>query len=627
MLKIANLVYRIAGRTLFEDAGLTLSRGDRAGFVGRNGTGKSTLLRLIAGELQPDSGTIAVPKRWRIGMLAQEAPDGPRSLLETVLAADKERSRLLSAADAAADESSGEIHARLADIGAYGAPARAAGILAGLGFDAARQAQPCQEFSGGWRMRVGLAAVLFAEPDFLLLDEPTNHLDLEATLWLERYLQSYRGAMLLVSHDRDLLNNVVDRIVHLDQRKLAVYSGGYDVFERTRAMTLDHREKRRVKQIAERRHMQAFVDRFRYKASKARQAQSRLKAIERLEPIAEAALGRSIVFNFPAPEALAPPILALDEVAAGYTPGVPVLSRLTLRLDMDDRVALVGANGNGKSTLVRLLAGRLAPMSGEISRSPKLRVGYFAQHQTEELDVNATPVQLMERLAPTMSAEKRRAHLGRFVIGAELASTEVGSLSGGEKSRLLIALMSHASPHLLLLDEPTNHLDVDSREALIRSMNEFEGAIVLITHDPHLIRLAADRLWLVADGTCRTFDGDFEEYRRLVLEASREKGARDAPPANSQRRAARKAAAAARKAGAPLRKSAADAERRMADAQRMKAEIESRLADPALYHEAGSNSGQEVARLTVDLDRARRALASAEEEWLAAQQAVEQAAG
>lgn len=621
MLKIANLVYRIAGRTLFEDANLTLSRGDRAGFVGRNGTGKSTLLRLIAGELQPDSGSVEVSKRWRIGMVAQEAPDGPQSLLDTVLAADAERARLLSAAEAAADESTGEIHARLADIGAYGAPARAAGILAGLGFDAAQQARPCGDFSGGWRMRVALAAILFAEPDLLLLDEPTNHLDLESTLWLERYLQSFRGAMLVVSHDRDLLNSVVERIVHLDERKLAVYSGGYDVFETTRAMTLDHREKRRVKQIAERRHMQAFVDRFRYKASKARQAQSRLKAIERLEPIAAAALDRTVRFGFPEPEALAPPILALDEVAVGYAPGAPVLSRLTLRLDRDDRVALVGANGNGKSTLVRLLAGRLAPLSGEITRSSKLRVGYFAQHQTEELDVNATPVLLMERLAPRMSAEKRRAHLGRFAIGAELAMTEVGSLSGGEKSRLLIALMSHAAPHLLLLDEPTNHLDVDSREALIRAMNEFEGAIILITHDPHLIRLAADRLWLVADGTCRPFDGDLDEYRRLVLEASREQGDRDASPANSQRRAARKAAAKARKAGAPLKKAAADAERRMAEIQEQVAKLETHLADPALYRDGG----EEVARLTIALDMARKNLAAAESKWLSAQQALEQA--
>ncbi|MGH6959232.1 MAG: ABC-F family ATP-binding cassette domain-containing protein, partial [Dongiaceae bacterium] len=415
MLTIENLTYRIGGRVLLERASLALPAGRHAGLVGRNGTGKSTLLKLIAGELHADSGDITLPNGTRIGMVAQEAPAGPESLIDTVLTADRERTALLAEAEHATDPHRiADIHTRLADIEAHRAPSRAATILHGLGFDAEQQQRPCRDFSGGWRMRVALAAILFSEPDLLLLDEPTNHLDLEATLWLEDFLKRYPHTVLLVSHDRDLLNKVVDKIIHLEALKLTVYSGGYDTFEKTRALKIANIAAAQKKQEAQRQHMQAFIDRFRYKASKARQAQSRIKMLARMEPIVSVAEEQTIEFAFPNPDQLAPPILALDHAEAGYEPGKPVLRNLNLRLDMDDRVALLGANGNGKSTLAKLLAGRLKPMAGTLRKSGKLRVGYFAQHQTDELDINATPLQIMDRLAPQTIEQKRRAHLGRF---------------------------------------------------------------------------------------------------------------------------------------------------------------------------------------------------------------------
>ncbi len=566
MLLIKDLTYRIAGRTLLDNVSLSLPAGHHAGLIGRNGTGKSTLLKLIAGTLQADGGEIGLPANTRIGMLAQEAPDGPESLLETVLAADTERARLLAEAETAHDPHRiGEIHTRLADIEAHRAPARAAAILAGLGFDTAQQARPCRDFSGGWRMRVALAAVLFAVPDLLLLDEPTNHLDLESTLWLENFLVNYPRTLLLVSHDRNLLNKVVDKIIHLEDNKLTLYTGGYDRFEQTRAERLAQVAAAASKQAAQRRHMQAFVDRFRYKASKARQAQSRLKALAKMQPIVAVSERRTETFDFPTPEELAPPLIVLDEVDVGYAPDRPVLRKLDLRLDMDDRIALLGANGNGKSTMVKLLAGRLAPLAGSMRRSPKLKVGYFAQHQQDELDLTATPLQLMQRLRPLGNDESRRAQLARFGIGVGKADTRVAQLSGGEKARLLFALMTHEKPHVLLLDEPTNHLDVDAREALVQALNDYEGAVVLVSHDPHLIELTADRLWLVAEGRCQGYEGDLEDYRRLLLdqrrERGRERGGNRAEPIS--RKEKRRAAAETRAATTHLRKAAETAERQV----------------------------------------------------------------
>ncbi len=624
MLQIKDLTYRIAGRTLLDNVSLSLPAGHHVGLVGRNGTGKSTLLKLIAGSLQADAGAIALPGNARIGMLAQEAPDGGESLLETVLAADGERAGLLAEAETAQDPHRiAEIHARLADIDAHRAPARAAAILAGLGFDTEQQERPCREFSGGWRMRVALAAVLFAQPDLLLLDEPTNHLDLEATLWLESFLVNYPQTLLLVSHDRNLLNKVVDKIVHLEENKLTLYSGGYDRFEQTRAERIAQIAAAAAKQAAQRKHMQAFVDRFRYKASKARQAQSRLKALAKMQPIVAISERAMETFDFPSPDELAPPLIVLDDVAVGYEPGKPVLRRLDLRLDMDDRVALLGANGNGKSTMVKLLAGRLAPQAGSMRRSPKLRVGYFAQHQQDELDLEATPLLLMTRLRPQGNDEPRRAHLARFGIGVGKAETRVGQLSGGEKARLLFALMTHEKPHVLLLDEPTNHLDVDAREALVRALNDYEGAVVLVSHDPHLIELSADRLWLVHEGRCQGFEGDLEDYRRLLLEQRRERerdkaGERPDPVSRKEKR---RAAAESRAATRHLRRAAEAAEREVRSLEQHRATIEERLADPAVY----GGPTRELMELQLKLGEARKRIAAAEERWLAAQSALEDA--
>jgi ATP-binding cassette subfamily F protein 3 len=636
MLHIDNLLYRIGGRVLIDRASLALPAGHHAGLIGRNGSGKSTLLKLITGELHADSGDISLPNNIRIGVVAQEAPDGPESLIDTVLLADKERTALLAEAEHASDPHRiAEIHTRLADIEAHRAPARAAAILHGLGFDAEQQGRPCRDFSGGWRMRVALAAVLFSEPDLLLLDEPTNHLDLEATLWLESFLKSYPRTILLVSHDRDLLNKVVDKIVHLEAGKLTVYGGGYDTFETTRALKIANIAAAQAKQLAQRRHMQKFIDRFRYKASKARQAQSRLKALARMEPIVSVVEERTIPFDFPDPEPLAPPIVTLDKVEVGYEAGRPVLRNLNLRLDMDDRVALLGANGNGKSTLAKLLSGRLKPMAGTLRKSPKLRVGYFAQHQTDELDVAATPLQLMERLAPKLNEEKRRAHLGRFGFAQDKALTKVGSLSGGEKARLLFALMSFDSPHLLLLDEPTNHLDVDSRQALIQALGAFEGAVVLVSHDPHLIELTADRLWLVANGVCTSFEGDMDDYRRLLLEerrdqraSARERG--DGARANGEpaqhtaaaRREQRRAAAEQRAAVVQQRKAAEAAEKRLEKLQALKIALEAKLADPAVYN----GPTAKLMELQLKYGELKQAIDTAEDAWLAAQTALEQSA-
>ncbi|WP_207458825.1 ABC-F family ATP-binding cassette domain-containing protein [Azospirillum sp. SYSU D00513] len=626
MLHINDLTFRYGGRVLFEQATAVVPKGHRVALVGRNGTGKSTLLKIIAGQITTDAGSITVPAGMKIGMVAQEAPSGATSLIDAVLAADTERTALLAEAETAQDPLRiGEVHARLADIEAHSAPARAAQILSGLGFDAEAQQRPCSDFSGGWRMRVALAGVLFARPDLLLLDEPTNHLDLEATLWLESYLKNYPHTVLLVSHDRGLLNAVPDTTIHVDNTKLVTYSGGYDTFLRTRRANLDRLRSMAVKQEAKRKHMQEFVDRFRAKATKARQAQSRMKALEKMEPIVGIEDDPNIAFNFPQPDELAPPLIALDNAVAGYGDKV-ILRRLNLRIDMDDRIALLGANGNGKSTLVKLLSGRLAPLDGEVRRSAKLRVGYFAQHQQDELDLSATPIQQVQRTMPQAPEEKVRAHLGRFGFPQTKAETRISDLSGGEKARLLLALMSREAPHILMLDEPTNHLDVDSREALIEAINGFQGAVILISHDPHLIELTADRLLIVADGTCKPYDGDMDDYRRFLLDrarAERAGGRADTEAADAvSRKDQRRAAAEARSALAPLKRKAADAESLVNKLTEEKRKIETKLADPALY-DGPSDKPQ---KLQIELGTVEKKLASAEESWLEALEAYENAA-
>jgi len=614
MLQVKELTYRIAGRVIFDAATVHVPAGHKVGVVGPNGAGKSTLLRLIDGTLAADAGSIRVQRQARIAAVAQEAPGGDATPAAVVLAADTERAALLAELDRTPEAGrEAEIHQRLSDIAAHAAPARAARILAGLGFDAEAQARPMSSFSGGWRMRVALAAVLFAEPDLLLLDEPTNYLDLEGVLWLEEHLRRYPRTVLLVSHDRTLLNRAVGAILHVDRGKLALYRGGYDEFERQRRERAEQQEKLRARQEAERAHMQAFVDRFRAKASKASQAQSRLKALARLEPLAELARDRSLSFRFPEPPELASPLLTLEGVTVGYTAGQPILKRLDLRLDADDRVALLGRNGNGKSTFQKLLAGRLAPQAGRLLASQRLKVGYFAQHQIEDLNPEATAFRHLAAALPDEQESRVRARLGAFGLDGPKADVAIAELSGGERARLVFATLSIEAPHLLLLDEPTNHLDIAAREALVDALNAFPGAVVLVSHDPHLLELVAERLWLVADGTVRPYDGDLDDYRRLLLAteaAEPARGEREAP--RQSRRDDRRAGAEARQRLAPLRRALAAAETRLEKLAKERGEVERQLADPQVY----AGDAQKLTALNRRHAELGREIEAGESRWL-----------
>ena len=622
MLTVKDLTVRLGGRPLLEGASLFVPAHHKVGLVGRNGSGKTTLFRVVEGDLTPDTGSVSLAGRPRVGRVAQEAPDGPQSLLETVLTADEERASLLIEADIATDPTRiAEIHTRLVDIDAHSAPARAAAILSGLGFDESAQARPCNEFSGGWRMRVALAGALFARPDLLLLDEPTNHLDLEATLWLESYLASWPGTLIVISHERRLLNRVVDEIIHLHDLKLTRYAGNYDRFERVRRENLMHESRLRDRQIAEQRRIQAFVDRFRAKATKASQAQSRLKMLARMEPITSAIEDHTVTFNFPNPEAMPPPLIAAQNVAVGYVPGQPVLNRLNLRIDMDDRIALIGANGNGKSTLIKLLSGRLDAMEGTLRRPSKLRIGYFAQHQAEELNPAGTAFTHIAARMPDARETAVRSHLGRFGFAQNKADVPVASLSGGEKARLLFAMMSLGAPHVLLLDEPTNHLDVDAREALVEALNGFEGAVILVSHDAHLIDLVCDRLWLVGDGTCAPFDGTLDDYARHLIEQRRATRRNDGEAPRNERRDNRRARAANRAEQAPLRRAVTQAERHLAEIGERKRQLEADLASPETY----TQPPERLTALQIALAETNDALAKAEEAWVAAYSALEEA--
>ena len=613
VLSIRNLTLRIGGRALMEGADMTLDTGRRLGLVGRNGAGKSTLLKAIIGDLQPDGGDIRLAARARLGHVAQEAPGGEGSLLDAVLAADTERASLLAALDAepAADRAA-EIHERLIAIRADAAPARAAAILAGLGFDEAAQARPLASYSGGWRMRVALARALFLEPDLLLLDEPTNHLDLEATMWLEGWLARFPGAAIVVSHDRGLLDRAVDIIAHLDKGKITTYQGNFAQFVRMKTERAAQQAAEAAKIATQRAHMQAFVDRFRYKASKARQAQSRLKALSKLPPLDAVIEDTPTRFAFPAPEPLAPPIVQIERADVGYG-GAPVLRGLDLRVDQDDRIALLGANGNGKSTLAKLLAGRLDPARGEVRRASRLKVGFFAQHQAEELDLSGTPLSHMRDALPKATDTQVRAQLARFGLQGEKAETRIAACSGGEKARLLLALCTRDAPHLLILDEPTNHLDIDAREALVKALAEYEGAVLLITHDPHLVELVADRLWLVADGTVRDFDGDLDEYRALLAERARAGSRDEAAPAGGAKAAERRERVQNRAQLAPLRQRLKEVEKLL---ERLGLEaklIEKRLADPDTY---AKRSSEDIAWATTRRAAIAKEVAALEEEWL-----------
>ena len=614
MLKINDISYSVEGRLLLENATAIIPAGHKVGVVGRNGTGKTTLFRLIRGELGLEGGSITLPRQAKIGGVAQEVPGNEVSLIDTVLAADLERANLLKESERATDAARiSDIQTRLADIDAWSAEARASSILRGLGFDSEKQQMPCSAFSGGWRMRVALAAVLFSQPDVLLLDEPTNYLDLEGALWLENYLLKYPHTVLIVSHDRGLLNRSVSTILHLEDKKLQLYGGGYDTFAKTRAARLAAAESEAKKQETRRAHLQSYVDRFRYKADKARQAQSRLKAIARLEPITrpqEAALRR---FSFPTPEELSPPILRIENGIAGYGE-TTVLSRLDLRIDQDDRIALLGQNGQGKSTLAKLISGRLKPLAGQLVQSSKLRIGYFAQHQVDELYVDETPIDHVRRLRPSKTPAQLRAILGGFGIGAEQAETLVGRLSGGQKARLSLLLATIDAPHLLILDEPTNHLDIESREALVEALTAYSGAVILISHDMHLLELVADRLWLVNNGRVTPYEEDLESYRKQLLSADK--------PSKKTPSKAERPKPASREKILSLRSDVRKSEARLEKLNEMRDKLAIKLADSALYDDTRIG---ELATWNKKYAEVMEALERAEALWLAAQEKLESA--
>ncbi|ABF54821.1 ABC-F family ATP-binding cassette domain-containing protein [Sphingopyxis alaskensis] len=630
MLTINGLTVRLGGRTILDRASASLPAKSRTGLIGRNGAGKSTLMKVMIGQLEADEGGIDMPRRTRIGYIAQDAPSGSATPFETVLAADAERARLLAASEVERDPHKlGDIHERLIAIDAYTAPARAARILIGLGFDEDMQGQPLDSFSGGWKMRVALAALLFSNPDLLLLDEPSNHLDLEATMWLESFLRSYPGQLVVISHERDLLNNVVDHILHLEGGKVTLYPGGYDDFERQRAERIAQLAAAKAAQDAQRAKLQDYVARNSARASTAKQAQSRAKQLARMQPIAAVSEDPSLVFDFPSPDELKPPLITLDLASVGYTPGAPILSRLNLRIDPDDRIALLGRNGNGKTTLARLLAAQLAPMDGAMAASGKMRVGYFTQYQVEELDGSDTPLGHMTRVMAGKTPGAVRAQLGRFGFTGNKATTEVGKLSGGERARLALALITRDAPHLLILDEPTNHLDVDAREALVQALNGFDGAVLIVSHDRHMLELTADRLVLVDGGTAREFDGSIDDYVAFILGQGAGKGSAandDAKGAAKPKdaKAARQEAARAREAQAALRKSAKELE---AKAGKLAQQISA--IDRAMFDPAGAEPA--LAKLTMgDLAQRRGKLAAeleaAETAWMDALEAIEAAA-
>ena len=617
MITINDISARIAGRLLIDHASVSLPSGTKAGLVGRNGAGKSTLFRIITGDLASESGSVTIPKNARIGQVAQEAPGTEESLISIVLSADKERAALLAEAETAIDAHRiAEIQTRLADIGSHSAEARAATILAGLGFDHEAQQRPASSFSGGWRMRVALAAVLFSEPDLLLLDEPTNYLDLEGTLWLEDYVRRYPHTVIIISHDRDLLNTAVNAIIHLDQKKLTFYRGGYDQFERQKAEADELQMKAKAKNEAARKHLQSFIDRFKAKASKAKQAQSRVKALERLGTVAAVIEDHVQPISFPQPEKQpASPIVAISGGAVGYEPGRPILKNINLRIDADDRIALLGSNGNGKSTFAKLIAGRLALQAGEMKLAPNLSVGFFAQHQLDDLIPEQTPVDHVRRLMPTEPEAKVRARVAQMGLATEKMATAAKDLSGGEKARLLMGLSAFHAPNLLILDEPTNHLDIDSGRALIAALNDYDGAVILISHDRHLIEATVDRLWLVNNGTVSTFEGDMEEYRSLIVSSGKKKDDKDkADAAQEQVNKAeqRKAAADKRASLAPLKKKINEIEALTKKLESLIQGLDKELADPVLYEKSPAKAAEKARQR----GEAAAKLSAAEEQWL-----------
>lgn len=606
MLIIQDLSFRIEGKLLFSEAGAIIPAGHKIGIVGRNGSGKTSLFKLIKGDWHPEGGSISVPSHYRIGSVEQEAPATEHSLLETVLAADEERAALLAEAETAeAADRISYIHQRLADIQSHSAEARAATILHGLGFDKTAQMQPCHEFSGGWRMRVALAAILFAAPDLLLLDEPTNYLDLEGAVWLEQFLARYSHTALIISHDRQLLNRSVDSILYLSEGRLSLHSGGYDQFDAERKARLANSLSAQRKQDAQRAHIQSFIDRFRAKATKARQAQSRLKMLERLQPVQAISEERVAPISFPQPDEISPPVLQIEGGQLGYQDKA-VLSGLNLRLDGDDRIALLGANGEGKSTLSKWIAGRLQLMAGQERRARKLKVGYFAQHQMDELRSEDSAFDHLRRAYPDLPDSQLRSKLGTAGFSAELADVATGRLSGGQKARLLLFLATLDAPHILILDEPTNHLDIESRDALVMALNSYQGAVILVSHDMHLVQTVADRLWLVKDGRVTDYDGDIASYSAAIL-ATRTQKKQDKDRPKPQKQAAERFNLA--RAEKALRK----LEDKLQETEQKKADLEAEMASAEFYEKKERAVIDQKTALLAEITAAINEL---ESEWL-----------
>ena len=618
MLTIDGITVRLGGRPILERASATIPQGARVGLIGRNGAGKSTLMKTLIGEIEPDDGSIGKPSKARIGYIAQEAPDGAITPEEAVLAADVERASLLEEADTCTDvDRLGEVHERLLAIDAYTAPARAAKILSGLGFDEEMQHRPLSSFSGGWKMRVALGALLFSEPDILLLDEPSNHLDLEATLWLENFLKSYPATLLVISHERDLLNNVVDHILHLQGGQLTIYSGGYDAFEKQRAERAAQLESAKAAQDAQRARLQDYVARNSARASTAKQAQARAKMLAKMQPIAALMEDPSLSFEFPSPGELRSPMITLDGAAVAYGEAPPILKRLNMRIDADDRIALLGRNGNGKTTLARLLSSQLDPVEGAMNAPGKLKVGYFTQYQVEELASDETPLELMSRAMEGKTPAAVRAQLGRFGFSGPRATQKVEKLSGGERARLALALITRDAPHLLILDEPTNHLDVDAREALVQALNDYSGAVILISHDRHMVELTADRLMLVDSGTAKEYSGSMDDYIDFVMGRNQPKKSSGSIPAKPAPANPGKTRAKARF----LKSELATAEKAMAKLEASLSQIDEAMCDPASApaHLAGIAMDDLLIRRAEVSD----ALAKAEAEWLALGEQIE----
>ncbi len=618
MLNLNGITVRLGGRTILDRASAALPPGSRVGLIGRNGAGKSTMVRVIAGMLEPDEGSADMPRGAKIGYIAQEAPSGEKTPFETVLEADVERAHLMALVETDVDpDTLGDAYERLIAIDAYAAPARASRILLGLGFDEEMQNRSLDSFSGGWKMRVALAALLFSQPDLLLLDEPSNHLDLEAVMWLEDFLRDYRATIVVVSHERDFLNNVVDHILHLQGGKVTLYAGGYDSFEKQRAERMAQLAAAKANQETQRAKLQDYIARNSARASTAKQAQSRIKLLSKMQPIAELANDPSLTFDFPDPSELRPPLITLDLADVGYN-DTPILKRLNLRIDPDDRIALLGRNGNGKTTLARLLAAQLAPMAGSMAASGKMNVGYFTQYQVEELDTDDTPLEHMTRTMKGATPAAVRAQLGRFGFSGDKATTKVGKLSGGERARLALAIITRDAPHLLILDEPTNHLDVDAREALVQALNGYKGAVILVSHDRHMVELTADRLVLVADGAAKEFDGSLDDYIAMILSGD------DTPKAEKPKKKDKAAVAAAKEAEKAARAAAKDAEAEMGRLEKERTAVDRAMFDP-------STAEPKLAKLSMsDLMKLRSELTdkidAAEARWMEASEALDREA-